>query len=132
MRIGAATAKHGGILEYYSGQGSVPQDVTVGPDGFIWFTDTGNNAITQVRGGSAMTSYTIPTASSTPIGIITLSKAMWFAESAAGKIGSVTTAGKFNEYVIPTTGSGVLSLAADPNGFIWFTEPNTNKIGELQ
>jgi virginiamycin B lyase len=98
----------------------------------VWFTDSGNNAIVRLHSGNTI-SYAIPTTSSMPMGITSgPDGALWFAESAAGKIGEVTTSGTFTEYVIPTGGSGVLSVTPGPNNTLWFTEPNTNKIGVLK
>src|SRR5579864_2213072 len=37
----------------------------------------------------------------------------------------------FTEYPVPTTGSGVLGIAAGPEGALWFTEAVSNKIGRI-
>jgi virginiamycin B lyase len=37
----------------------------------------------------------------------------------------------FTEYTIPTAGSDPLGVTAGPDGAVWFTEQNTNKIGRI-
>ena len=37
----------------------------------------------------------------------------------------------FTEFAIPTAGSGADSIAAGPDGSLWFTEQVANKIGRI-
>lgn len=76
--------------------------------------------------------YTLPTANSQPGGI-TLGPdgALWFTESATGKIGRITTAGVITEYTIPSATSPQPSwITTGPDGALWFTENNGN-IGRV-
>jgi virginiamycin B lyase len=57
--------------------------------------------------------------------------ALWFAETAANKIGKVTTDGHFSEFAIPTVGSAPFGIVAGLNGHVWFTEFSGNKIGDI-
>ena len=43
----------------------------------------------------------------------------------------MTIAGTVTEYPIPTADSGPQGITAGPDGNIWFTESNTNKIGKF-
>ena len=49
----------------------------------------------------------------------------------ANKIGFITTAGEISEICIPTAASGATSIAAGPDGNIWFTETASGKIGRV-
>jgi streptogramin lyase len=55
---------------------------------------------------------------------------VWVAEELAGKIGRLTPAGVFTEFVIPTPFSHPTSIVASL-GDLYFTESNTNKIGRV-
>ena len=112
--------------------GSVPYDITQGPDGALWFTEYNGNKIGRCTTAGAITEYNIPTANSAPYGITTgPDGALWFTESgnAANRIGRCTTTGVITEYNIPTAASTPRVIAAGPDGALWFTEFNGNKIG---
>ena len=75
--------------------------------------------------------YAIPTANSAPWSITSGSDgALWFTESAAGKIGRVTSSGAFTEYTIPG-GRDPGYIAAGSDGALWFTEYYANTIGRI-
>src|SRR2546425_9241603 len=51
--------------------GSSPQEITVGPDGALWFTQLGSNQIGRITTGGVITEFAIPSANSGPRGITT-------------------------------------------------------------
>jgi streptogramin lyase len=65
---------------------------------------------------------------------------LWFTEISGNKIGRITTSGAITEFVIPTSGSHPIAIAAGPDGALWFAEngsavPNqpviVGKIGRI-
>jgi virginiamycin B lyase len=58
---------------------------------------------------------------------------IWFTESAASKIGILTTAGTIStpEPLTPTAHSGPNQIASGPNDFLWFSETGIGKIGQI-
>jgi virginiamycin B lyase len=92
-------------------------------------------ALSGARGASAqptITEYPLPTAASNPTAIIKGSDGnLWFVETAANKIGKITTAGAITEFAIPTPNSGLAGITTGPDGNIWFTESTGNKIGKI-
>ncbi len=63
---------------------SVPQGITLGPDGALWFTETLNNKIGRITTAGVITEYTIPVASSSPQGITSgPDGSLWFTMFAA-------------------------------------------------
>jgi hypothetical protein len=58
---------------------------------------------------------------------------MWFTESAANKIGRITTDGIITEFPIPTaaSGPGPEGITTGPDGNVWFTELGARKIGRI-
>jgi uncharacterized protein (TIGR03437 family) len=56
---------------------------------------------------------------------------LWFPELGASKIGRITTAGVVTEYPVPTANSGPYGIAVGPDGTLWFTEENGDKVGDV-
>jgi len=76
--------------------------------------------------------YPIPTSGSRPQGITAGPDGnLWFVETAANKIGKVTTAGTITEYPIPTASSGTTAIAQGPDGNLWFTEGSASQFGRI-
>src|SRR5260370_37951262 len=67
--------------------------ITMGPDGALWFVETGfsTNKIGRITIAGAFSEFQIPTAGSLPRVITTgADGALWFTEAGAGKIGRIT------------------------------------------
>ena len=115
--------------------GSVVSQLTAGPDGAVWFTDSGLNKIGRVAQDGHVTFYAVPTGNAQLAGIAPGSdNALWFTETAANKIGRISTAGSVTEYAIPTPDANPKGIAAGPLGgclpqTIYFTE--SNALGKL-
>jgi streptogramin lyase len=122
------------ITEYpIPSSSGIPQGITVGTDGALWFTESGGE-IGRVTTAGIFTEYPVPTAAGNPTGISAgPDGALWFTEQYGNKIGRITTAGVITEYTIPTVGSQPFGIAAGPDGALWFTEfaPSGNKIGRI-
>ncbi len=116
----------------YSGASPDP----AGTRGAVWFTnawvDSQGSWATQnweaVVGNVA--EYPVPTANSYPEGIAKAGRNLWFTELDGSKIGKVTPAGAFTEYLLPG-GAGPLHITPGPDGNLWFTELFANKIGKM-
>jgi streptogramin lyase len=112
--------------------GSFPQDIVVGSDGALWFTENGKNQIGRITTSGGFTEFPIPTANSGPYGIASgPDGALWFAEFDTNKIGRITTAGSFTEFPTPTAGSMPQFITSGPDGNLWFTEYSKNNVGRL-
>ena len=138
-----------------AGHGALPQEVTVGPDGNLWYTD-------EVSGVFKFSPKTLEalacSASSPAVGcevsanvvaptdiVAGADGALWFTQSAGGNpgdgrtyfqasIGRITTAGSYTSYRVPASASKVPGLDAitlGPNGNLWFTETAVDRIGEI-
>jgi virginiamycin B lyase len=122
---------------------SSPVGVTAGPDGNLWFTDSGGTGkIGKVTTTGTFREYVVPTVPSAPYSTpysITAGPDgnLWFTEYDTNKIGKITPAGTFTEYMIPTLGSLPVGIIAGADGNLWFTESGTgviaglNKIGQV-
>jgi len=110
---------------------SGPDQIAVGPDGNLWFTESGVNKIGRITPKGVITEFG-PT-SGTPRGITAGpngERALWFAEGTGetSKIGRITTKGVItNEFPVPippTYGHGTdypTAITAGPEGALWFT-----------
>jgi virginiamycin B lyase len=76
--------------------------------------------------------FTIPTANSAPVAIVTATdRKLWFIENGTGSLDSVTTDGTFDAPVPDSKTAYLVGMTATPNGDIWFTEGDGNRIGRF-
>jgi streptogramin lyase len=138
-----------------AGPGAFPLEVTVSPDGTLWYTDD----VSGVFKFSPGSLQALPCSSSSPTvgcevsanavaptGIVTgPDGALWFTQSNGGNprdgrsyfqasVGRITTSGTYSSYPVPDSASSVPELDAitvGPNGNLWFTETAVDRIGEI-
>jgi streptogramin lyase len=136
----------GVITEFSAGlnPGSSPGDIVLGPDGNVWFDDQGTTpAIGQITPGGVITEFSNGLGTpSEPVGVIAGPDGnLWFIdESNQGRqeaIGRITPGGVITEFSNGlsnetggfTADGDPTSLAAGPDGNLWFTEPDA--IGQI-
>jgi virginiamycin B lyase len=113
---------------------SRPSAITTGPDGALWFTESGGKigrittqgSITElpIKGDGILHSITTG-----PDG------ALWFTEFTSKKIGRIPTAAtaddlQLMEFAVPGS-AGPLGITTGPDGALWFTEGVGGKIGRI-
>ncbi len=110
---------------------SIPQMIVAGPDGKLWFTDAGNNAISSITTDGTIKAYAIKTAGSRPFSIIAgMANDLWFTEqNGLGHLRIDT--GKITEYPLPTSGGGVRGLALAPDGSLWCSQFQTSMLTHM-
>ena len=114
-----------------------------GPDGNLWFTETGADKIGRMTPAGVLTEFPLPAvaapAGSTgpPPGPTAITAgpdgALWFT-GIPGEIGRITTAGVVTEFAVPavpppagspagtaSTPATATAIAAGPDGALWFT-----------
>jgi virginiamycin B lyase len=121
---------------------NVPEDITVGGDGKLWFTQF--NAIQQtiyeisnVATDGTIQQYRTPNTNAGPGSPILAGDGnVWFSEAYAAQLGRVTPGGAIKEFALPQ-GSGNFStapygVAKSANGRrIWFADYQNARIGEF-
>ena len=83
--------------------------ITTGPDGNLWFTDPGANAIGMINPTThAISSFTIPTAGAGPHGITAGPDGnLWFTEHGANAIGMINpTTHAISAFTLPAGSTG--------------------------
>jgi virginiamycin B lyase len=106
---------------------AVPEGITAGPDGAVWFTDAGNDAIGRVTPSGHLTEFSV--------GKIELENgittgpdgALWF--TSFDSIGRITTSGNVTLFA-DSGGSFPQIITTGPDGALWFTESN-GKLGRI-
>ena len=88
--------------------GSAPYICVEGPDGNLWFCESGAGKIGRLDPRSAkFTEFSLPTSSATPIGITLGGDGhLWFAQKKANKIGRISPTGELTEFQVPTANAG--------------------------
>jgi streptogramin lyase len=107
-----------------------PDDIVAGPDGNLWFTESGADRIGRITPGGTITEFTTPTAGSNPTGIASGADGnVWFIESGTNDIGRIAPAGVITEFTTPNLDlSSTDNMVKGPGGDVWFIafDPNGN------
>jgi streptogramin lyase len=112
--------------------GSPPVSIVAGPDGNLWFTETGGiDKIGRITTGGTITEFPLPTCCNAAAGIaVGPDGNLWFTEYDGNKIGRITTAGLITEFAAPHFASPA-GIVAGPDGNLWFAENDGNSIGRI-
>jgi virginiamycin B lyase len=117
-------------VKLFSIQDDAANALTAGPDSAIWYCAI--DAIGSLTAEETTRRFPLPSFPSDPEGITAGSDgALWFTETASGKIGRITTAGAITEYPLPNAAASPSGISAGLDGALWFTEFVGNKIGRI-
>ena len=97
---------------------SIPQGITAGPDGNLWFTELGADKVAKVSTSGVFTEYSVPTRYSGVWRIATPPNGNRpSTKEGTSTVGKVTTSGDMTEYVV-TSGisTGPTGITAGPDG----------------
>jgi virginiamycin B lyase len=112
--------------------GSNPAGITAGPDGALWFTETGANKIGRITTTGEVTEFPLPEPNSYPFCItVGPDGALWFTEQLVYRIGRITTDGAITEFPLPTfrpTDIGNDCITTGPDGALWLTGQYGNMV----
>jgi streptogramin lyase len=112
---------------------SIPQYITSGPDGNLWFVDSGTNGVGKMdTSGDTLAEYPIPTPNSNPSAIIAGPDGnVWFLENTSfGAVAKITTSGKVTEYPVQIQ-AYQNGIAAGSDGAIWFAQWYPNSVARV-
>jgi streptogramin lyase len=119
------------FTRYSIPSGAQLREVIAGPNNDLWINDTGNQKLDEVNtSGSFIHQY--PEASAYPQGLAVGSDGnLYYGGDYSNVLGVMTTGGSETDYAIPTANCNVSAITSGPDGNIWFTEFNANKIGRF-
>ncbi len=144
----SAKGASGGVVEYAVDNPSPPgvscagcgtaslSGMTAGPDGNVWFMDSGLNLVGRITPAGVITEFKVPATGS---GSRSMTKGpdgnIWFTTLAAGvdeqeSILRVTPAGKVTQFPVPNH-RGPESITTGRDGNLWFTEFWTGTLGRM-
>lgn len=109
-------------------------DITLGPDGAIWFTDF-NNRIGRMTTAGVVTEYPIPAAFIGPRTItVGPDGALWFT-SDIGQVGRLDTSGNgfrfYNLPEYPTLYAQLGAITSGPDGNLWLSVMTDGGLGRI-
>lgn len=106
-------------------------DITVGPDGNLWFTMLGRGAIGRLSPHGALRWFPVPSTDPYLSGIAPgPDGALWFAEARSDRIGRITLDGHVQEFPLLSPGKrSPYAVTAGPDGNMWFTETIADEDG---
>ena len=118
---------------FMSSLSEIADNMVLGPDGDIWFSDMGTTSIGKIAPNGTITEY--------PLGMdaiptnITVGPDgnLWFSDN-SGAIGRITTGGSVHEFTSGLqTGAVPDAIAPGPDGNVWFTDQygNQRAIGRV-
>lgn len=121
---GLASAELKGVTTHYGGPDSgiyTPTSIVTGPDGNLWFTNSGNNSIGSITTSGVISNYTAAGIDEPEIIIVGPDGNLWFTNSGANSIGSITTSGVVSIYTDNFHLQGPTGIAVGPDGNLWVT-----------
>lgn len=126
------------IIQYsIPSPGSDPRDITVGPDGNLWFVDAGAGVIGnigKITPQGQFTEYTLPDPTAGPWSITSGPKGdLWFTLTYSSQIGSINPGtGKITLFNLPNPHAYPDDITAGPDGNLWFTQAGVNNaVGKM-
>ena len=125
-----AASPPGVVIRSYPHTISHPLSITTGPDGALWFTNSGNDSIGRITTSGAVTNY-MGGGVSIPLGI-TLGPdgALWFTNLGNNSIGRITTSGSVTNYTDSSI-SSPQAISVGPDGALWFANAGNGSIGRI-
>lgn len=128
---GAVTTAWGEtVKEYELPSGSEPWGITAGPNGNMWYTDSGTGKVGEITTTGSKTEFSAE--HDEPEGITAGPDGnLWFVEHAVRHVNHMTTAGELTTYTLSRTSTYNTGIAVGPEGDIWFTESRAGYIGKM-
>ncbi len=114
-------------------QGAQPVYVVKGPDGNLWFTELGADAIGRItcRGRGHSIHRRITPGSQPGFMALGPDGNLWFTEYGGNRIGRITPAGAITEFSGVSANANTVGITAGPDGNMWFAESSGNRIGRI-
>lgn len=106
----------------------VPESITAGPDGALWFTGIGNNVVGRITLDGQVSVFTEPEIRLPSSIVRGPDGALWFTSFGTDRIGRITTSGSISLFTDPTI-AGPGAIAVGPDGALWFTNQATGETG---
>lgn len=126
----------GAISEYPvpNAASSQLQGIALGPDGNMWFVDSGNNDIGTITPAGVISTHGGIHTGAFPYDITPGPPAdgdLWFTEKTLGRVGKITVAGAVTEFDLPSSSAAPRGIVLGSDGNLWVAESSTFKIAQV-
>lgn len=123
------------VTEFSLPSGSGPVDITLGPDGNLWFGELASSKIGRITPDGSLTEFPLPAFGGDP-GTprrITVGPDgnLWFTVPNHRRVGRITTTGVMTIFTLPTPGSRPFGITTGPDGNLWVTEAGTGNLARV-
>ena len=109
--------------EYTLAAGLGANYITTGPDGNLWFTDSGAHQVGRITPAGAYLEFPVPNPDAFLTQIVTGPDGnLWFSETFANSVGRMTTNGVLSEFRLSNSPNGI---TLGPDGNLWVSELNS-------
>ena len=107
--------------------GEIADNMVLGPDGEIWFSDMGTTSIGKIAPDGTITEYPLAMGAIPTNITVGPDGDLWFADN-SGAIGRITTSGSIQEFRSGLQSGAVPdAIAPGPDGNVWFTDQYGNQ-----
>jgi virginiamycin B lyase len=134
LAAGTAAAATPPIAEFTAGV-TTPSSLVAGPDGNVWFVDSGTDMIGKITPAGQVTEYAdAANPGMSPLSLVRGSDGnLWFSDTGSTKaIGRVTPAGQITEFTTGLLAGGApTEMTEGPNGTVWFLDPMGKAVGRV-
>ncbi len=108
---------------------SWPSSIVTGPDGNLWFADSGYSEVVRVTANPvSSTVYPLVGPSELAAGP---DGNIWVTVPGRRTVARLTSTGLLTEFELPTSRSNPSGIVAAPDGNLWFTETENGVIGRI-
>lgn len=136
VSTGSAVASRATIASYPAAPSSyplavVPEQLSAGPDGNLWYSDSSSNLWRMTTGSHQVTQFPVMGINPSTNGIVSAYGAVWFTDETNSGIGCVSPNGSQNASFryVP---QGILDgITLGPDGNLWFVDSSGESIGRL-
>lgn len=145
--LAATTPFSRGLTQFSGGisTNAKPTAIVQASDGNFWFTEFSNNALGRITPTGLVTQFSLSAlgANTGPLDLVSNSADgfLYFTEFNTGRIGKINPAAgsdaailasETQSAVVPSgAGAGVHGITVGPDGNLWFTEANVDRVGTI-
>jgi virginiamycin B lyase len=109
-----------------------PFNLTIGPDGAIWFTEYGDTHIGRITTQGTITEYALPSPFVHSLDITSGADGnLWFTDELGSNIGRITPNGQVTAFPLGFSNGHPYGIAVGADGNVWFAEPGTARLGKI-
>jgi virginiamycin B lyase len=113
---------------------SLAAGLFAGQDGTLWFNDVNdyqNVWVARLTSTGALTMFSLYSGGGPIWPQLSLKKTIWYIQGGGNLVGRITPTGEITTFHLPTAHSNPGQMVLGPDGNLWFTEADADKIGRI-